>query len=226
MCRNNPITVTVEEKVLRDRAQQLFFLMGGFSETNPPTQYQREDIEKVWQLVAQKIQIDTFVKPILTYSFSENYMSLETEQIFYNLPLAKYQEQITGAYAFLISQQPIIEKGQNTLEQLYTHIWQNAYLDAAREWLKEWIGKKYHSFVSQSIAPGFYGIALHEMRKFYDIVAGQQTFVRLREDGMLEPEKSVLGMYLTLTEDINIFGRQCASCFARGKNCEFCMDKL
>lgn len=226
MCRNNIVCMTVDENALKNRAEQLFLLMSGFSKTNPPTKYQREDIDSVWRSVAQKIQLDVFVKPVLQYTFCENYMVLETETIYYNLPLSKYPEQITGVYAFLVSEQTIAKDGQDTLEQLYTHIWQNAYLDAAREWLKEWIGKKSTSFVSQSIAPGFYGIALKEMEKFYNIAGGQQTTVRFRENGMLDPEKSVLGIYLTMTEDINIFGRQCANCLARGKNCEFCMNKL
>lgn len=226
MCRNNVISVTIKEDVLRKRAEQLFHFISGFSKENPPTQYQREDIESVWEIVAPKIQIDAYVKSVLEYSFFENYMMLESKQVYYNLPLSEYREQITGVYVFLISQPSIVEDGQNALEQLYTHIWQNAYLDAAREWLKEWIGKKYASFVSQSIAPGFYGIALDEMKLFYNVVDWQNTFVKLRQDGMLEPEKSVLGMYLTLTEDINILGRQCVDCLARGKNCEFCMEKL
>jgi len=218
--------MTLKEDELRSRAEQLFLLMSGFSKTNPPTKYQREDIESVWQFVAQKIQIDVFLKPVLQYSFSEDYMILESERISYELPLAEYREQITGVYAYVISEQTIAEDGQGTLEQLYTHIWQNAYLDAAREWMKEWIGQKWASFVSQSIAPGFYGIALKEMKKFYNIAGGQQTAVRLAQNDMLQPEKSVLGIHLTLKEDINIFGRQCASCPARGKNCEFCMNKL
>lgn len=226
MCKNSIVCMTVDENALKSRAEQLFLLMSGFSKTNPPTEYQREDIDSVWRFVAQKIQIDVFVKPVLQYSFRENCMVLESELIYYDLPLSKYQEQITGVYAFMVSEQTIAKNEQDTLEQLYTHIWQNAYLDAAREWLKEWISKKCASFVSQSIAPGFYGIALKEMKKFYDIVGGQQTTVRFGEHGMLDPEKSVLGIYLTLTEDINIFGRQCVNCLARGKNCEFCMNKL
>lgn len=226
MCKNNIICTTLREDVLRSRAEQLFLLMSGFSRANPPTKYQREDIESVWQFIAQKIQIDVFLKPVLQYSFSEDYMILESERIFYNLPLSEYQEQITGVFAYVISEQTIAENGQGTLEQLYTHIWQNAYLDAAREWLKEWIGQKWASFVSQSIAPGFYGIALEEMKKFYEIAGGQQTTVRLVKNEMLHPEKSVLGIHLTLKEHVNILGRQCANCPARGKNCEFCVNKL
>lgn len=193
---------------------------------NQPTKYQREDIDSVWQFVVERLQIDIFLKPILEYSFCKEYMLLENQQIFYDLPLMEYEEQITGVYAFLVSEQTIAEEGQSTLEQLYTHVWQNSYLDAAREWLKEWIENNYASFVSQSIAPGFFGIAVKDMRKIYDIIGGQQTGVKLEENEMLAPEKSVLGIYLTLTDDINIFGRQCAHCLARGKNCEFCMEKL
>lgn len=226
MCRNDITCMNVKEATLKSRAEQLFFLMSGFSDANPPTKYQKEDIESVQWDLAQRLQINIYVKPVSEYLFFENYMILDTEQIYYNLPLTEYQNQITGVYVFLISEQTIVNHEQNTLEQLYMHIWQNAYLDAAREWLKDWFGKKYGFFVSQSIAPGFYGIALKDMGKFYNLAGGKQTAVRIREDGMLEPEKSVLGIYLTLTEDINIFGRQCASCLARGKNCEFCMDKL
>lgn len=226
MCRNDRIYIYASESLLRKRAQQLFLRMGGFSGTNQPTQYHREDIDSVWQFVVERLQIDIFLKPILEYSFCKEYMLLENQRIFYDLPLSEYEEQITGVYAFLVSEQTIAEEGQSTLEQLYTHVWQNSYLDAAREWLKEWIGKNDSSFVSQSIAPGFFGIAVKDMRKIYDIIGGQQTGVKIGNNEMLSPEKSVLGIYLTLKDDINIFGRQCAHCLARGKNCEFCMEKL
>lgn len=223
MCRSSQFGVEVAR--LEERAKELFWLMSGFSTENLPTVYQEEDFNQVHELVKKKIQINAKLKKIESISCFERYMKVNGRTIYYDLPLKDYIELLQGAYVFLVSEDSLEFEEQNTIEQLYAHIWQNAYLDAAREWMQTWIEEQEDCYVSSGVAPGFYGIELSYMKEFYELIHGEEMGVALREDGMLEPEKSVLGMHFLLKEAVNIFGKRCAECPAMGKNCLFCMNK-
>lgn len=226
MYRNNEKVLCVLEKELRERAEQLFFAMSGFSKENRPSSYQFEEIKEVWQLIREQINVRILVKKVDNYRIEENSMWIETKQIAYNLPIFLYQETVQGLRLFLVAIEDIPMEGKPVIEQLYTQIWQNAYLDAAREWLKEWLAEEEGCFVSQSVAPGFYGIDIEHIKSYAKLLQAEQLDITVTEDGYIIPEKTVVGMYFLLDQDLNIFGKRCKSCLAQGKNCEFCMDKL
>ena len=226
MCRSKVWQFVPALEQLRVRAEELFWSYSGFSDRNPPSSYQREDILEVHEKLLPKLKIQGLLRQVNEYAFADRYMEAEGRRIACMLPLQEYREQITGIYVFLVSEETVALDAQSTMEQLYTDIWQNAYLDAAREQAKELLAEQTGAFVSPCIAPGFYGMKLKDMAVLHELIDGCQIGVTVREDGMLTPEKSVLGFYLTLSHDLNILGKRCADCPARGKNCEFCMDKL
>ena len=225
MCKSKKI-MQIEHKLLTKRAGELFDRMSGFSKNNPASEYQLEDKEVVHAKVVEKIEIQAMVKEVSSFSLEENFMMIDGKCIHYNLPLRDYSDRVKEIYIFLVSEKTVADDRQETIEQLYTHIWQNAYLDAAREWLKDWLKKESGWYVSDCISPGFYGIPIKCMSDLYDLVEGKNIGVHLREDGFLLPEKSVLGMYFTMKEDINIFGKRCLECPAHGKNCEYCLKRM
>lgn len=228
MCRNKQESyeLQIPVSILKERAKTLFWNMSGFSVKNPPSEYQKKEVLQLQQALESKIEINALLRKLEPYSFEKQYMTLADGMIYYDLPLHLYKEQIVGIYAFLISEDTLVSDEQDTVDQLYTHIWQNAYLDAAREWVKEYLFQKTGQFVSSCISPGFYGIALSHMKTLYHMVDGEKIGVSVRPDGLLYPEKSVLGIYLLLKNQINILGKRCGSCPAQGKNCEFCMEKI
>ncbi len=226
MCRNNQLEYIFSEKELYPRARELFFLMAGFSEKNPPSIYQEEEIFLVQQAIASKLHIVMEAKKIQHYEFYSRYMILEEERFEYNIPLQSYKEQITGVYAYFVSSKEIDITEQNVARQLYGDIWQNAYLDAAREASREMLRLYTGHVVSQGMAPGFYGIPVENISNLFRLLDTKRAGITLEEGGYMKPEKTVMGIYFTLRWDLNIFKRDCSNCFAKGKNCEFCMRKL
>ena len=226
MYRNKEKVLCVSEKNIRQRAEQFFWGMSGFSKDNPPSSYQLEEIKAVWIDIRKQINVHILVKKVDNYRLEEVSMWIEAEQIPYNLPISLYQETVQGIILFLVTIEDISTDGKRVMEQLYTQIWQNAYLDAAREWIKEWVAEKEGCFVSQSVAPGFYGIDVEYVKYFVQLLQGEKVGITVTNEGYMIPEKTVVGMYFLLHEDLNIFGKRCKSCPAQGKNCEFCMDKL
>ena len=226
MYRNKETVLCVPEEEIRERAEHYFFVMSGFSKDNLPSSYQMEEIKEIGQDIRERINVRILVKKVDNYRLEQQSMWIETEEITYNLPISLYQDTVQGLVLFLVMIEDIPTDSKRVIEQLYTQIWQNAYLDAAREWLKEWIARKECCFVSQSVAPGFYGIDVKHVKSFVRLLQAEQVNVKVTEDGYMIPEKTVVGMYFLLEQDLNIFGKRCKSCLAQGKNCEFCMDKL
>lgn len=228
MCKNKQdlYRIDVSNLLLQERAEKLFWSMSGFSKENPPSPYQKDEVQQMEQKLQKKIKVKVLLQKLHFYRFEEGFMTIEDKTIYYDLPLYLYKDQIIGAYAFLVSEETLANDRQDTLDQLYTHMWQNAYLDAAREWVKEYLSQQTGEYVSSCISPGFYGIDLAHMKTMYQMVDGKSLGVSVREDGLLYPEKSVLGMYLLLKHEIDVFGKQCNHCLAQGKNCEFCVEKI
>ena len=226
MYRNKETVLCVPEEEIRERAEHYFFVMSGFSKENLPSSYQMEEIKEIGQDIRERINVRILVKKVDNYRLEQQSMWIETEEITYNLPISLYQETVQGIILFLVTIEDISTDGKRVMEQLYTQIWQNAYLDAAREWIKEWVAEKEGCFVSQSVAPGFYGIDVEYVKYFVQLLQGEKVGITVTNEGYMIPEKTVVGMYFLLHEDLNIFGKRCKSCPAQGKNCEFCMDKL
>lgn len=226
MCRNSSDFINLSGSEIQKRAEKHFWKMSGFSKENPPSVYQLEEIQQVSNTAEQNMQVKMLVKKEKQVQILEKGMWLCGKWVEYDIPLHLYAEQIQGLYVFLVTIEHMTKEEGSLLEQLYLQIWQNAYLDAAREWLKEWIGRKEQVFVSQCVAPGFYGIDLQEMHTLYEVMKGGKLGVKVLENGCLYPEKSFMGMYFLLENDLDILGKRCSVCLAQGKNCTYCMDKL
>lgn len=226
MYRNSKHVITLSGSEIRGRAEKHFWKMSGFSKENPPSSYQLEEIQDISDKAEQTMQVKLLIKRENQLQILEKGMWLCEKWIEYNIPLHLYEDQIQGLYTFLITLDNVQKEENSLLEQLYLQIWQNAYLDAAREWLKDWIGQQERCFVSQCVAPGFYGIPLQEISTLYDLIGGRQLGVKMSGDYCLYPEKSFIGMYFLMKKDLYIFGKRCSRCPAQGKNCAYCMDKL
>lgn len=226
MYRNEEIQVTFEENQLRAKAKEIFWSMAGFTEANRPSQYQKEAILEMRDAIAPEIFLRLICRPVQSVSFEKNQMSLNQHPIYCELPLEVYREQIEAVYLSVLTENEITVTSESVSAQLYIDMWKNAYLDAAREQAPQLLKKRLQQPVSAGVCPGFYGIPLGAIQTLYQMMEAEQYGITMQEGGYLLPEKTVFGLYFLLKHDLNIFGRSCESCFAKGKNCEFCMKKI
>ena len=70
MYRNKENVMCVSEKELRERAEQLFWEMSGFSKENLPSSYQLEEIKEVWFEIKEQINVRILVKNTFLPPFS------------------------------------------------------------------------------------------------------------------------------------------------------------
>lgn len=115
------------------------------------------------------------------------------------------------------------------MEQLYLDMWETAFLDSARDVLRESIlqtealpgGKP---LFLRETGPGFYGMPLEEAAKLAALLETGRIGVSLGEGFTLRPEKSCLGLYLVLDRDF-VPEAACASCLGNDRGCDFCQRK-
>ncbi len=101
--------------------------------------------------------------------------------------------------------------------------WQIALLDAAREWLENYLRRCLPKgcFLSRSAGPGFYGMELGALPVIVRELDAASVGVALTPEGMMEPAMSVTGMFFTGQLPFRELRGRCADCMATG-NCRMC----
>lgn len=134
---------------------------------------------------------------------------------------------ILSATLFIITCETILPQG-NALDDLYVDMWQTAYLDAARSIIRQkrkdkLIMSDQDSFyISPSFGPGYYGMQLSELDKFYELLKGEDIGISIQR-GLLHPLKTCTGIFIDLNEAEKDFNA-CMYCVGNHSQCEFCNE--
>lgn len=222
MCRNNVFVLEIPMDSLKDESKKVFERMMGITKGNSYSIYQEEEFAEIKRNVENHIKIKALVRKSNSFLCEKYNIWIEEKKIEHTIPFKNFPQLVQDVYVFLVS----IELEKNTesvMEQLLYHAWESAYLEVAREWIRHWILDREKCFVSVSLSPGFYGIPMDSIETFYSMVNGEIIDVFLQK-GALVPQQSVLGMYCVMKQEISLFYKQCDTCLAKGKHCEFCMD--
>lgn len=129
---------------------------------------------------------------------------------------------LTGGYLYMMHS-PVVDRGESRLDDFYIDTWQTALLDAAREWLKKHIITLLPEgqFLSDSVAPGFYGMEAGAAKVLAEQMEPERIGIRFLPSGMMEPVKSLIGIYLKGSDRITMPGMDCGEC-QPGLGCNFC----
>ena len=80
---------------------------------------------------------------------------------------------------------------------------------------------------TQVLGPGYYGMALEENRKIYNLLNGEKMGIRLGSNNQYVPENTICGLvasFSSIEEDLkNIFLHPCQYCLSSSRNCGFCV---
>jgi Vitamin B12 dependent methionine synthase, activation domain. len=118
-----------------------------------------------------------------------------------------------------------VSPSNRPLDFFYTDAWGTAYIDAARDALKEHvvrIARQKGLFTSESIAPGFYGMPLGQNKLFFELLDGDVCGVSLSAGGHLVPPKSCTGLFLHSQDTAIHLPVGCASCIGGKAGCTYC----
>ncbi|HKK96412.1 MAG TPA: hypothetical protein VJ916_08890 [Anaerovoracaceae bacterium] len=114
---------------------------------------------------------------------------------------------------------------------LYADNWGTVFVDVASEKVKEYIrmdmkekyemdeGKNY--YMSKALGPGYFGMGVTETNKIKEIIDFDSIGVKVKDSGLMIPQKSCVDIYFLLNEDIH-FPVECSDCVGNKKGCQNC----
>jgi Vitamin B12 dependent methionine synthase, activation domain. len=116
------------------------------------------------------------------------------------------------------------------LDQLYADIWGTAYVDAGIEALKNFVEKdlEQHNEGNEPVTvldyfgPGFYGMDVDQVIKFFEVLDGGKIGVKARSNSLMLPLKSCAGFLIAVDDKTDLPPSDCKNCRAEYKNCAFC----
>ncbi len=143
-------------------------------------------------------------------------------------------DHIRNIYAYILTAGSFELDSDSVLDQFYADTWGTAYVDAGRDLLqvmirdqeKETAGDEGKVFVTDSFGPGYYGMDLSQVEKFFELLDHGAIGVSLNSSVCMLPIKSCTGFFVTMDEDAGRFSDDCRSCLSRDKGCSFCRFRI
>lgn len=123
------------------------------------------------------------------------------------------------------------------IDQLYADIWGTAYTDAGLEVLRQHLKNDFDNTncpcdadrdtdkktsILDPFGPGFYGMDVDQVGKFFEVLDGEKIGVRARTNSLMLPLKSCAGFYVVVDDGSKLPRADCKSCRADHKGCEYC----
>ncbi|MDA8220895.1 MAG: vitamin B12 dependent methionine synthase [Desulfitobacterium hafniense] len=133
-------------------------------------------------------------------------------------------EEIERIYIYLLTVGELNLSEASILNQVYYDMWQNAYMDAGQEILRQYLqGLSCNTdrYVSDNFGPGLYGMDISQLEQFFAILDGEKICLKMLDSGFMSPTKSYAGFFLVTNSKQN-FGNDCENCLSSGKTCMYC----
>jgi len=134
-------------------------------------------------------------------------------------------EEIERIYIYLLTVGELNVSEASVLNQVYYDMWQNAYMDAGQEILRQYLqglSCNIDRNVSDNFGPGFFGMDISQLEQFFAILDGEKICLKLLNSGFMSPSKSYAGFFLVTNSKQNFVGNDCGNCLSSGKTCMYC----
>lgn len=143
-------------------------------------------------------------------------------------------DHVSGVYAYILSAGSYeLDNEDPILDQLFADIWGTAYVDAGLEILKKYVEKDLRGScgnpdiaVLDSFGPGFYGMDVNQVGKFFELLNGEKIGVKARSNSLMLPLKSCSGFFVGVDDNTSLPASDCKSCRSEYKNCAFCQAAI
>lgn len=140
-------------------------------------------------------------------------------------------ESVEGVYFYMLTAgECYFSSEENIMDFLYADIWGTNYVDAGIELLTEdfikndmverFGGKQL--YLSEEFGPGYFGMPVIETKKFFKIMDGGLINVRVKDSGLMIPQKTCAGLYVVLNRSDIKAEPECTRCHGNASGCQFC----
>ncbi|MGI6006314.1 MAG: hypothetical protein ACOX8E_02340 [Ruminococcus sp.] len=221
--------LSVPVQQLKSETLHYMMIKCGLRRKNSSTALYRKKTLDMWETYFRGRTINLYWKP-----FSKE--CVKTDAFLFHgqkipcaiLPMIR-PEDLRGGFQYLFCAPMVYtDDSLSLLERFLADSLQGALLDAARDYLRLFLLRQTRTktqeiqYLTPSFGPGFFGMDMAAVRILYNDMDGKDTGIIVNDYGMMEPLKSVIGMYLTLGREVVFPVRDCSGCLAGHRGCEFC----
>ena len=164
--------------------------------------------------------------------FHDGVLSVDQEEITCNYFTQIPEEKVKGIYIYMVTAgECYFSSEENIMDFLYADIWGTNYVDAVTDLLsarlqkdiRERFGSDSGYWLTPEFGPGYFGMSVRMTHRFYNILDGSKLGIRVKESGLMIPQKSVAGLFFVLEGDNLIVEPECLRCDGNKKGCNFCV---
>lgn len=217
----------ISEKQARKQAASYFSECCQVRASKAGTEKMRSAGIKTLKKIREHVQIKCTYAGTSDFLIHNNILTIENTNLKCNV-LEKFdRSNICKVYLYIVTSGVYKTDSEQLSEVFYTDSWGSAYVQAAKDIIRDEIQEQNSDlYVMESFGPGYFGMRLQEISKFFQLLNSKPIGVIYNEGGLMVPIKSLAGINIVLKEPINIDFDDCRSCIGDKSGCEFCSTKV
>lgn len=226
--------IRIEEAAAHALAEKRFIQTCGFDLTRAKHQRMMKMGQQVLEDGMEGIDIRALVSFYGPEFFSDGAVRIGEAVITCNYFAQIPKEAVAGIYFYMLTAgECLFSSEENIMDFLYADIWGTNYVDAGIDVLTEqhikgdmarrFAGRP--AFLSEEFGPGYFGMPVIETKKFFSVLNGGSIGVKVKESGLMIPQKTCAGLYLVYNRADIKAEPSCVRCLGNADGCQFCAIK-
>lgn len=232
--------INLDHRLIKKKAEEYFVKMCG------PIDWLKDMSKSMKDQVKNEMRVKVIASSFGLEVINHNSIIIEGKSFSCNILSQIDRKHVIGIYAYMLTIGEMNLIANDLLEQYYIDAWGTAYVDASREILKLKLKEKAYTdfnknnpnnenqnsnhpnlddnkiWISDSFGPGYYGMDISLVDKFFHILDGDKIGIRQMESGIMVPVKSNVGFFLVTDKKIELPSSDCKSCLGVSSGCDYC----
>ena len=226
--------IRIEEIAAHDLAEKRFIQTCGFDLGKEKHQRMMRMGEKVREDGIGGIDIQALVSFYGPEHFAGGAVKVGDAVITCNYFAQIPPEALEGIYFYMLTAgECLFSSEENIMDFLYADIWGTNYVDAGiqvltEQYIEEDMKARFPGrevWLSEEFGPGYFGMPVIETKKFFSILDAPSIGVRVKESGLMIPQKTCAGLYLVYNRADIKAEPSCMKCLGNADGCQFCAIK-
>ena len=223
--------ISIEESVAYPLAEERFIKTCGFNLETTKHQRMMKMGAKVRKDGLKGIDINALVAFYGPEVFEDSIIRIDDIKLQCNYFSQIPKEAVEGVYFYMLTAgECLFSSEENIMDFLYADIWGTNYVDAGihvltEDYIKKDMRERFAEkdvYLSEEFGPGYFGMPVIETKKFFSVMDGGLINVRVKESGLMIPQKTCAGLYLVYNRDDIKAELSCMQCYGNAAGCQFC----
>lgn len=222
---------TFEESNAYEDAEKRFIRTCGFDLQKSKHQRMMKMGEKVREDGIDGIKIRAMLSFCAASALKDEYIEIEGERLEFAYLERIPKDAVVGIYFYALTVgECYFSSEENIMDFLFADIWGTNYVDSSMDLLRAEIEndmketfKDYpQTYLSAEFGPGYFGMPVSASKSIMKIIDGQQIGIRVKDSGLIIPQKSCMGFFFVYDRPGIEAETECRKCRGNSKGCAFC----